>query len=70
MRECPEPQKPKVHIRAAHTAIPEDPDEADDEDQDGEKNEAAEESEKEEYTKVDVYDNEWYEQDTDLEQMF
>ena len=75
-KDCKKPKWDKAHVRTAHTAIAEGPDEGEGKpeppDQGSQQlsRSQGDQSEEDKLMEIDVYDNDWYEQDSDTEQMF
>ena len=74
-KDCKKPKWDKAHIRAAHTAISEEPDEGEVEpkppDQGSQQlsRSQGDQSKEDKLMEIDVYDNDWYEWDSDTEKM-
>jgi hypothetical protein len=75
-KDCKKPKRDRAHVRAARTAIVEEPEEVGNEPEPSEHgSQRLTESQggrsgEDELVEVDVYDNDWYERDSDTEQMF
>jgi hypothetical protein len=75
-KDCRQSKRDKAHVRAARTAVTEEPDEVEDEHEPPEHGSRRSSesqggrSDEDELVEIDVYDNGWYERDSDTEQMF